>query len=98
MPVQLTVIDQTPVHGDRPAQQAPYTSLELAKAGARFAISTCRTVRGNGMVIGVCQRCKRYKYPSMESAIFHLERAFFFRVLAFILGSHSSMVVSQHPK
>lgn len=32
MPVQLTVIDQTPVHGDRPAQQAPHTSLELAKA------------------------------------------------------------------
>lgn len=32
MSVQLTVIDQTPIHGDRPPTHAPHTSLELAKA------------------------------------------------------------------
>ncbi|NBA97155.1 MsnO8 family LLM class oxidoreductase [Pseudomonas sp. R5(2019)] len=32
MPLRLTVIDQTPVHGDRPASAAPLASVELATA------------------------------------------------------------------
>ncbi|KQQ54911.1 hypothetical protein ASF84_16490 [Pseudomonas sp. Leaf127] len=36
MPLRLTVIDQTPVHGDRPALAAPRTSVELAMACEGF--------------------------------------------------------------
>lgn len=32
MSLKLTIVDQTPVHGDRPSRQAPDSSVELARA------------------------------------------------------------------